>query len=100
MGVPVVTLAGDRHAARMGASLLSRLGLEELIAADEAEYLEIAASLAADPGRRARLRAELRPRMAASPLADADALTRRLETAYRTMWRRWCDGERAAPFTV
>ena len=100
MGVPVVTLAGDRHAARMGASLLSRMGLEELIAADEAEYLEIAASLAADPGRRARLRAELRPRMAASPLADADALTRRLETAYRTMWRRWCDGERAAPFTV
>ena len=100
MGVPVVTLAGDRHAARMGASLLSRLGLDELIAADEADYLEIAAALAADPDRRARLGTELRPRMAASPLGDATALARRLESAYRTMWRRWCAGEKPAPFIL
>ena len=100
MGVPVVTLAGDRHAARMGTSLLTRLGLEELIAATEDGYLEIAATLAADPGRRARLRTELRGRMAASSLCDAAALARRLESAYRTMWRQWCAGEKPAPFTV
>ena len=100
MGVPVIALAGDRHAARMGASLLSRLGLEELIAADEAAYLEIAAALAADPGWVARLRAKLRPRMASSPLCDAPALAHSIETAYHTMWRRWCAEEPAAPFTV
>ncbi len=100
MGVPVVALAGDRHAARMGASLLGRLGLAELIAADEDAYLDIAAALAADPGRLAAWRAGLRPRLAASPLADAPALARRLEAAYRTMWRRWCAGEPATAFTV
>jgi predicted O-linked N-acetylglucosamine transferase (SPINDLY family) len=100
MGVPVVTLRGDRHAARMGASLLVPLGLDALVAGDEAGYLEIAAALAADPERRARLRAELRPRMAAAPLCDETALAGRLQEAYRIMWRRWCAGQAAAPFTV
>ena len=100
MGVPVVTLAGDRHAGRMGASLLSHLDLSELIAADEAEYLEIAASLAADPARLARLRAGLRPRMAGAPLTHAPALARGIEAAYRAMWHRWCAGEAPEPFTV
>ncbi|MEI6559460.1 MAG: tetratricopeptide repeat protein [Rhodospirillaceae bacterium] len=100
MGVPVVTLAGERHAARMGASLLTRLGLDELIAADPAAYLEIAAALATDRARLAGLRAGLRQRMTASPLCDAAALARRLETAYRIMWRRWCAGEPASPFMV
>ena len=100
MGVPVVTLAGSRHAARMGASLLTRAGLPELIARDPAGYLEIATALAADPARLGGLRAELRPRLAASPLCDAAGLARRFESAYRIMWRRWCAGEAAAAFTV
>ena len=100
MGVPVVTLAGEHHAARMGTSLLARLSLEELIATDQDSYLEIATALATAPERLARLRASLRPRMAASPLADAPALARRIETAWRVMWHRWCTGEKPAPFTV
>ncbi len=100
MGVPVVTLAGDRHAARMGASLLTRVGLPELIATTQTAYLEIAVSLAGDPARRDRLRSDLRPRMAASPLCDAFGLARCLETAYRVMWRRWCAGSAPASFTL
>src|SRR4029077_2442406 len=53
MGVPVVTLRGDRHAARVGASLLTRVGLEALIADDEAGYVATAAALAGAPARRA-----------------------------------------------
>ena len=89
MGVPVVTLRGDRHAGRVGASLLTQFGLTDLIAGSVDEYVEIAAALAGDPARLAELRHSLRPRMAASPLCDAPAFARKIEAAYRTMWRRW-----------
>ncbi|MDR3518043.1 MAG: tetratricopeptide repeat protein [Azospirillaceae bacterium] len=84
-GVPVVTLAGDRHAGCVGVSLLTRVGLADLIAPTPDAYVAIAAALAADGERRAILRATLRPRMAASPLCDragfAAAFTAALEQA-------------------
>jgi protein O-GlcNAc transferase len=91
MGVPVVTLRGDRHAARVGASLLTQIGLSDLIADSPEAYMEIAVALAGDLARLADLRRSLRPRMAASPLCDAPAFARKVEAAYRTMWRRWCE---------
>ena len=90
MGVPVVTLAGRTHAARVGVSILNGLGLSELIAGSRAEYIQKAAVLAQDCRRLAALRKALRPRMSSSPLMDGPGLARRLESAYRTMWRRWC----------
>lgn len=85
MGVPVITLLGDRHSGRVGASLLSQVGLEDLIASNEENYVRLAAELAADAPRRADLRATLRDRMAASPLCDEPGFTRRLEAAYLEM---------------
>src|SRR6185436_10653249 len=70
MGVPVVTLRGDRHAGRVGASLLSQIGLPDLIANSVEEYVEIVVALASDPARLMDLRRSLRPRIAASPLCD------------------------------
>jgi predicted O-linked N-acetylglucosamine transferase (SPINDLY family) len=90
MGVPVVTLRGDRHAGRVGASLLTQVGLSDLIADSVETYIETAAALAGDPARLADLRQSLRPRMAASPLCDGPAFARKVEAAYRTMWQRWC----------
>jgi len=90
MGVPVITLAGDRHAARVGVSILSRLGLDELIAETPEQYAGIARRLSADPVRLAVLRSGLRKRMAGSTLCDANAFTRELEQTYRELWRRWC----------
>ncbi len=89
MGVPVVTLRGERHSARVGASLLHAVGLDDLVAGDVAQYRAIAAGLAADAPRRAALRAGLRARMAASPLLDAPGFAHAMEDAYRTMWRNW-----------
>ncbi|MEW6132893.1 MAG: FkbM family methyltransferase [Pseudomonadota bacterium] len=90
MGVPVVCLEGERHSARVGASLLNALGLRELLAGDAEEFVRIAAQLAADTGRLAALRAGLRERMQASPLLDHAGFTRNLEAAYRDMWRTYC----------
>ncbi|MBP2227014.1 putative O-linked N-acetylglucosamine transferase (SPINDLY family) [Azospirillum agricola] len=85
MGVPVVTLAGDRHAARVGAALLTRVGLPDLIAATLEDYGRIAATLAADSTRLARLRLELRDRMRDGPLGDAAGLARAVEAACRDL---------------
>ena len=59
LGVPVLTLAGSHHSARVGCSLLMAAGHPELIAADAAAYVRTACELARDSGRRARLRADL-----------------------------------------
>jgi predicted O-linked N-acetylglucosamine transferase (SPINDLY family) len=91
MGVPVVTLRGDRHAGRVGASLLTQVGLPDLIAASVEEYVEIAAALAGDAARLSDVRRSLRQRMAASPLCDGRAFARKIESAFRSMWRKWCE---------
>jgi predicted O-linked N-acetylglucosamine transferase (SPINDLY family) len=91
MGVPVVTLAGNMHAGRVGASLLTCAGLADLIAHGEEEYLAIARRLAADPARRARLRGGLRATVLSSALCDAPAFAQRLDEAFRRMWRTWCE---------
>jgi protein O-GlcNAc transferase len=87
MGVPVIALRGSRHAGRVGASLLTAVGLDELIAEDEDGYLERAMGLARDHKRRADLRAGLRDTMRRSPLCDAADFAAAVERAYRSMWR-------------
>ena len=85
MGVPVVTLAGERFVGRVGASVLTALGQEALIATDEAGYVERAVALAEDRIRLAALRRTLRPTLAASPLCDAPGYTRIFEDALLAM---------------
>jgi predicted O-linked N-acetylglucosamine transferase (SPINDLY family) len=91
MGVPVVALRGTRHSSRMVASVLTSLGLTDLIADTAEEYSHVAMALAADQSRRAELREQLRKRMTASRLLDGKAFTRDLEVAYRDLWRQWCE---------
>jgi protein O-GlcNAc transferase len=98
MGVPVVTLAGQTAIGRGGKSILSNLGLPELIAETPEEYVEIAVKLSSDLPRLAELRRTLRQRMQASPLMDAPSFARNVEAAYRQMWRRWCSGTAAPRF--
>lgn len=90
MGVPVVTLRGNGLYGRYSAGYLDRIGAAELIAADEAGYIALAATLAQTPDRLANYRRRLRSLIQASPLMDGPRHARELEDAYRNMWRRWC----------
>jgi len=89
MGVPVVTLAGARFIERLSASMLSAVGLGELITTSRDDYIACAVSLANNHEHRRRLRASLRQRMADSPLCDAAGLAYALEQAYRHMWHHF-----------
>ncbi len=94
MGVPVVTLAGDRHAARVGCSLLSVVGASELIATDADDYVRRVVELAGDPVRLGRYHSPgpegLRARMLASPLCDGPRFARSFESLIRGAWKSWC----------
>ncbi len=91
MGVPVVTLPEEKPASRQTLSFLTRIGLNELAAASEADYVALAAALARDPQRLAALRASLRPRMQASPVCQPALFTAAHEPLIRRMWRDWCE---------
>src|SRR5262249_50534851 len=85
-----VSLVGERHAARVGWSLLSTVGLQHLVAPDRESYVKIAADLATDAAALAAMRESMRSRLRASPLMDGPRFARDVESAYRAMWRSWC----------
>ena len=90
MGVPVVTLRGDRWVGRVSESILSTIGLPELVAGSQADYVDIAAKLAVDRFRLKSLRMGLRTKVVTSPLCDGTKFTRNLETGYRRMHETRC----------
>jgi predicted O-linked N-acetylglucosamine transferase (SPINDLY family) len=90
MGVPVIALAGRTAVGRGGLSLLTNVGLPELIARTPEDYVAIAVAWAGDLTRLAALRAGLRDRMAASPLMDGKQYAADVEAAFRRMWETWC----------
>jgi protein O-GlcNAc transferase len=96
MGVPLVTLAGDRYVSRMGVSLLYALGLPELIAHSEEEFIRVTAALAQDLPRLNNLRQSLRPLMQSSALTDGKTVANEVEAAYVNMWKEWCLRRRTA----
>ena len=100
MGVPVITLVSDRVVGRAGLSQLSNLHLEELVAWSKEDFIRLADELAADVARVAVLRRELRQRMLASPLADGGRFAKVIESAYRQMWRDWCQAAPRARYSL
>jgi predicted O-linked N-acetylglucosamine transferase (SPINDLY family) len=91
MGVPVITLLGNRHAGRMVASVLHQVGLKRMIARSSQEYVEIASALFEDPRHLELLRANLRENVRKSVLCDGARFVETLEGAFRDVWRRWCE---------
>jgi protein O-GlcNAc transferase len=95
MGVPVVSLIGDRHASRVGQSLLNAIGHAEWAAENEDAYIEKAVALAEDRALRSQLRESLRSKVAVSILSDHQRQAARFETALRQIWTEWCQSQQS-----
>lgn len=90
MGVPVVTMAGDRFVSRVGATILHHAGCGAWVAGTADGYVRTAVELASDPRQLAAIRSDLRERVSKSVLGDTVGFTRSWENALRMVWRRWC----------
>ena len=90
MGVPVVVLSGDRHASRVGTSILNSLDRGNWIATDENRYVEIAMNLANSSSNLSFQRNNLRKNLEDSPLMDQAAFTKNFESTMRDIWQEWC----------
>jgi protein O-GlcNAc transferase len=91
MGVPVLTLAGDRTVSRVGASIMNGFGLSRFVAESEEAYFERAVELSRDLTELGGLRHGLRACIAANSTCDAAGYTRAVEAAYQNMWQHWCE---------
>jgi predicted O-linked N-acetylglucosamine transferase (SPINDLY family) len=99
-GLPILTCAGTTFAGRVAGSLLSAMGLTQLIASSPADYERKALALARDPQRLMELRATLtRNRNTALPF-DLPRSVRHIEAAYVRMWDTWCAGDPPVPFAI
>jgi predicted O-linked N-acetylglucosamine transferase (SPINDLY family) len=96
-GVPVVTLQGKSFVARVAASFLANLGLEELVTSTIDGYEALALSLAQNPARLSRIRERLWQARTTAPLFDVSVVARDLERAYEAMVNRV---ENGAPLTM
>ena len=99
-GLPLVTKTGRGFPARVAASLLTTLGLSELITPSVQDYEALALALATDPGRLNAIKAKLLEARAAAPLFDTERFARVLEDAYARAYDRWFQGDAPGPIEI
>jgi predicted O-linked N-acetylglucosamine transferase (SPINDLY family) len=99
-GLPVLTCPGRAMPSRVAASLLTAVGLQELITSSPQQYEELAYALATQENRLAQIRSRLAANRPAAPLFDTERQVRNLEAAYRVMWQRHQAGLPPASFHV
>ena len=94
MGVPVLTVPGERSSSRSTASILNTAGMTDWIATSPEDYVQRAVRFARDTPAITELRKTLRSRLRNSPLMDEPRFAHDMENLYRSMWQDWCAGER------
>jgi protein O-GlcNAc transferase len=99
-GLPVLTCRGDTFASRVAGSLLTAVGMPELITESLEEYERAALALARDRQRLIALRQTLAKNRDACALFDLPKLTGNIEAAYARMWQTWLSGQRPVAFSV
>jgi protein O-GlcNAc transferase len=99
-GLPVLTYSGETFAGRVAGSLLTAIGMRELITESLEEYERTALTMARSPERLVALRQKLENNRNASALFDLPKLTGNIEAAYAGMWQTWLSGRKPAAFSV
>jgi len=99
-GLPMITLAGNCFSNRIAGSMLTALGMGDLICPTPAAYAAMATALALNPQARTELRRRLRRNLETTPLFDAPAFAAKLEDAYFRMWETRRGGGAPAPFDM
>jgi len=89
MGVPIITLNGDHHSSRVGASIMTHVNLEEFIAKDMSEYIELAINFSNRQDYLAELRGKLRGLMLEAELCNAKLFTKNVEKNYHAIWHNY-----------
>lgn len=89
MGVPVLTLKGQRHGARFGYSILKNIDLDDWIAESETEYIIKAVGFSKQPKLLDTLHRNLRTVMMDSPLMDEKQYMKDIECMYQSMWQHY-----------
>ena len=90
-GLPVLTLAGQSFASRVSASLLTAIGLPELITQTQGEYESLAIELATNSKKLSAIKNQLKSNLLTEPLFNAQLFTRHLEAAYAEVYQRYQD---------
>ena len=88
-GLPVLTQIGDTFAGRVAASLLTAIGLPELITNSAAEYETLAVELATRAQKLRKIKTKLAANRLTTPLFNTDLFTKKLEAAYEAMYQRY-----------
>ena len=99
-GLPVLTCSGNTFAGRVAGSLLTAVGMPELVMGSLEEYEQTALALARSPQRLTALRQKLEHNRDASALFDLPKLTGNIEAAYARMWQTWLSGQKPAAFSI
>jgi predicted O-linked N-acetylglucosamine transferase (SPINDLY family) len=92
MGLPVLTFLGKSFASRVTASLLSAVGLTELIISSQEEYEAMAIELGKNPKKLKAIKDKLAKNLPSAPLYDTPLFTTHLESAYKTMYEKYQQG--------
>jgi protein O-GlcNAc transferase len=99
-GLPVLTCSGDTFAGRVAGSLLTAIGMPELVTGSPEEYEQTALALARDPQRLIALRQKLEKKRVDSSLFDLPKFTTNIEAAYGRMWQTWRSQQKPVAFSI
>lgn len=90
MGVPVVAMLGHTQVGRLAAGICSAIGLADWVAPTRGDYIALAVAKAGNIEGLSMLRAQLRSQLLASAAGNPVRYVQAVESAYRSLWRRWC----------